>query len=246
MEKIRILGVAINNVSLAESTEMICSAVQEGRKLRIVTANPEMLYRAAKDERFQRVINSAELVVPDGIGVIWAASLLGMPLKERVTGADLTERILAAGNERGWKIFLLGAKPGVAQQAAAVQGRKYPHITFAVQHGYFKAKEEGEIIERITKFQPDILLAGLGSPAQEYWLHKHAGLARVSMGVGGTIDILSGRVKRAPDWMQKQGLEWLYRLCQEPSRLGRQKILPLYVLKVLKEKYSRQRSVFEQ
>lgn len=237
MQNVRVLGTRIDNLNLEESIQEISRALTADKEIRIVTANPELIYNGDTNKDLQEVINSADLVLPDGIGVIWAARQAGYHLKERVTGVDLTFRILEEGDKRGWRIFLLGAKPGVPEKAVVNQYKKYPGVVFGCHHGYFTEEEEPSVIERIRKFTPHILLVGLGAPRQEFWNEANKGLARVRIGVGGTIDVLSGEVKRAPKFFRKYNLEWLYRLIVNPARLRRQAILPLYVVKVLSKKY---------
>lgn len=232
-----ILGIRIDPLGLDESMMKISENLAAGKEQRIVTANPELIYTAQKDPELQTIINTADLVLPDGIGVVWAARQFGCHLRERVTGIDLTCRILEEGNRQGWRIFLLGARPGVAEKAVSAQYRKYPGIVFCCHHGFFTKEEEPLVLERVRKFAPDILLVGLGAPRQELFNAANDGIARVRMGVGGTIDVLAGEVKRAPRFFCDHNLEWLYRLMKEPSRIRRQAVLPLYVLKVLAKKY---------
>ncbi|KUO61991.1 MAG: N-acetylmannosaminyltransferase [Gracilibacter sp. BRH_c7a] len=240
MERYKILGTNINPVNLEESIHIIKKTVKDGDSIRVVTANPEIIYQATEDLTLQTIINTADLVVPDGIGVVWAARQLGIDIRERVTGIDLTEKILEAGNRMGWRIFLLGAKPGIAEIAISKLYQKYPGNTFSCYHGYFTQEEEPEVIRRIKNFDPDILLVGLGAPLQEYWNNENNGLAKVNMGIGGTIDVLSGHISRAPRWIRAVGLEWLYRLGREPSRISRQKKLPSFVKKVFEQKKTKQ------
>jgi len=237
MKSLEILGTRIDSVGLHDCLEAIEHTISLGQELRIVTANPELIYKAEHDAGLRKVINSAGLVVPDGVGVVWAARKLGCPVKERVTGIDLTAGIFGESNRHGWRIFLLGAKPGIAEKVIRQQSLGYPEIALACHHGYFTQAEEPEMIEQIRQFAPDILLIGLGAPRQEYWNHQHPGLAKVSMGVGGSFDVMSGEVKRAPGIFRQSGLEWLYRLISEPGRIKRQVVLPMYLLRVLKQKY---------
>ncbi len=240
MERYDILGTYIDPVNIKESIQAIKKAVKDGEAIRIVTANPEIIYQATEDVALQAIINTADLVVPDGIGVVWAARQLGIEVKERVTGIDLTEKILEEGNKSGWRIFLLGSRPGIAEIAISKLYKKYPGITFSCYHGYFSKEDEPEVIRRIRAFAPEILLVGLGAPLQEYWNMENKELARVSMGVGGTIDVLSGQVSRAPRWVRSIGLEWLYRLVKEPNRISRQKKLPYFVKKILYQKRTKE------
>ncbi len=239
MEVIDVLGTRINNINLHECMQYISQAVQKRNELWIVTANPELIFKAKEDKELSSIIHSADLILPDGAGVLWAAKQFGHVIKERVTGIDLTYRILEKGNKLGWRIFLLGARPGIAERAMDEQHIRYPCVIFNCHHGYFTKEEESSVIEKIKVFKPDVLLVGLGSPRQEYWNWENRSLAKTIMGVGGTIDVLSGEVRRAPRVFQKYNIEWLYRLLKEPSRIKRQVILPLYIYEVLKHKRSR-------
>ncbi len=232
-----ILGTRVDVINLEDSMQRISGALAVGHKLWIVSANPELIYKADKDKKLQTVINSADLILPDGVGVVWAARKFGAEKAERVTGIDLTQRILEESNERSWRVFLLGAKPGIAEKAISKQHREYPGIIFGCHHGYFSQEEESRVLEQIENFSPDVLLVGIGAPKQELWNAAYSGKAVVRIGVGGTIDVLSGEVRRAPKFYSDHKVEWLYRLVTEPFRFRRQIVLPLYVLKVLRKKY---------
>lgn len=240
MERYNILGTYINPVNLKESIQIIKKAVMDGNTIRIVTANPEIIYQSTEDITLQTIINTADLVVPDGIGVVWAARQLGIDIKERVTGIDLTEKILEEGNKNGWRVFLLGSRPGIAEIAISKLYKKYPGITFSCYHGYFSKEDEPEVIRRIRAFAPKILLVGLGAPLQEYWNMENKELAIVSMGVGGTIDVLAGKISRAPRWVRAIGMEWLYRLVREPYRISRQKKIPYFIKEVFNQKRAKE------
>ena len=227
-----ILGVNVDRLTMAETVERISQAVKGRSRIRVVTANPEVIYAAGRNAELKKLINSADIVTADGVGVVWAARRLGVPVAERVTGIDLLCALFPVAQAGKWRIFFLGGKPGVAEEAALRVCRDYGEITWAARHGYFSPEEERSVIAQIEGFQPDILLAGLGSPRQEYWLEEHSGLATVCIGVGGSFDVLAGMVLRAPENMRALHLEWLYRLWQEPRRWKRQIVLPVYVLKV--------------
>ncbi|MDQ7093042.1 WecB/TagA/CpsF family glycosyltransferase [Desulfosporosinus sp. PR] len=234
--KVRILGITVDIYSMAETVEKIRDAIEERRLLRVVTANPEMIYASEQDPALRQVINSADLVTPDGIGVVWAARRLGTKARERVTGIDLMQAIFPAAAAGKWRIYFLGGKPGVAELAGRKVSRDYPGINLWTRHGYFSIQEEPEILEEIRRFKPDVLFVGLGAPRQEFWLAEHPGLARVSIGVGGSFDALAGTVRRAPRQIQELHLEWLYRLLKEPWRWRRQTVLPRFMVKVLCQK----------
>jgi N-acetylglucosaminyldiphosphoundecaprenol N-acetyl-beta-D-mannosaminyltransferase len=231
--RVKILNTEIDILTLAEVLAAAETAVTQGRRLRIVTANPEILVLAERDADLAAILRDADIVTPDGVGVVLAARLLGHPLPERVTGIDLTEALLQRGDNLGWRFFFLGGQPGRAEKAATLQKERYPRLTLDAYHGYFTEAEEFGLLRRLQEFAPQVLLVGLGAPKQEQWLTSHPDLALLSMGVGGSFDVLSAHIQRAPLWMRRSGLEWLYRLLREPSRLKRQMVLPVFLLKVL-------------
>lgn len=231
--RVDILGITVNTYSMQETVEEIRRAVENQVEIRVVTANPEMIYASGNDQRLRRLINSADVVTADGIGVVWAARRLGTPVQERVTGIDLVQALFPLADVQKWRIFFLGGKSGVAQRAGTQVVQKYPGIAWDETHGYFSSEEEAYVVEKIRCFQPDILFVGLGAPRQEYWIAEHPGLATVSVGVGGSFDALAGNVIRAPKRVQEFQLEWLYRLWKEPWRWKRQSVLPRFVIKVL-------------
>lgn len=237
--RVNVLGVTIDTYSMAETVEKIRQAVEGHAQMRVVTANPEMIYASNYDQRLKKLINSADIVTADGIGVVWAARKLGNPVKERVTGIDLIQALFPAANKGKWRIFFLGGKPGVAEKAGEKVHKEYPGIRLDVMHGYFTAGEEPSILERIERFHPDVLLVGMGAPLQEYWLAQHPLLGTVGMGVGGSFDALAGTVIRAPKRIQELHVEWLYRLWKEPKRWKRQSVLPRFVVKVFLQKFRR-------
>jgi len=237
--RVDILGITVDTYSMQETVEQIRQAVECQFQLRVVTANPEMIYASELNERLKKLINSADIVTADGIGVVWAARRLGTPVLERVTGIDLVHALFPIAHEGKWRIFFLGGKPGVAEQAANQVVLKNHGITWAAMHGYFNSEEEPGVLEKIRHFKPDVLLVGLGAPRQEYWIAEHPGLASVSMGVGGSFDALAGIVVRAPKRLQDLHAEWLYRLWKEPWRWKRQAVLPRFVIKVLRQEFGR-------
>ena len=231
--RVNILGITVDTFSMQETIERIGTAVNKHSQMRVVTANPEIIYASEGDHRLRNLINTADIVTPDGIGVVWAAQRLGIPVQERVTGIDLVQGLFPAANTGKWRVFLLGGKPGVAELAAGKAAAEYPQIVWATEHGYFASQDEPQIIEKIRSFQPDIMLVGMGAPRQEYWVAEHLGLAKVSIGVGGSFDALAGIVMRAPLRFQELHLEWLYRLWKQPWRWKRQTVLPRFALKVI-------------
>ncbi|NLW21709.1 MAG: WecB/TagA/CpsF family glycosyltransferase [Tissierellia bacterium] len=244
MDNIKIFGIRIDNVSLDEATKIVDGFLQGDRLRTISTPNTEIVMAAKDDEKIKGIINNSDLVIPDGIGLIYGSKIRGKPLKERVTGFDLSIKLLEIANEKGYSLYLLGGKEGVAKKAGENILKRYPNIKLAgFHHGYFKGshtgynnhEEEMEIIDEINKAKPDIIFVGLGFPKQETWIaaNKDRLPGKVIIGNGGTMDVLAGKSKRAPEIFQRLGLEWLYRLIQEPRRIKRQLALPKFMLHVL-------------
>jgi N-acetylglucosaminyldiphosphoundecaprenol N-acetyl-beta-D-mannosaminyltransferase len=233
--RVEVLGIKIDDYSMQETVMHIQEAVEKKEHTWVVTANPELIFAAGADARLKQLINRAQLVTPDGVGVVWAANRLGHPVPERVTGIDLIEALFPVAAEKKWRVSLLGSKPVVAELAAQRVSEKYPGVIWQTQHGYFQTEDQPQILEKIYKFKPDLLLVGLGAPRQEFWIASHLDLANVSVGVGGSFDALAGLNKRAPQWIREIHLEWLYRLFKQPQRLRRQMVLPQFAWRVIKQ-----------
>ncbi len=232
---IDILSIPIANVTVEETKDFVFQCVEEGRVASIATANAEMVMKAQDDAELASILQEADLVIPDGAGVLWAAEQDGEKFKERVTGCDVAELLLKEAAQRKTPVYLFGAAEGVAQAAIANMEKKYGPLTLAGVHsGFFTAGEEQYIIDEIRNKGTRILLVALGVPKQEKWIRQHLYELGpcVCMGVGGTFDVLSGQVDRAPVWMQHHRLEWLYRLYKEPSRFKRMLALPRFMLAV--------------
>lgn len=237
-ERLEILGVGIDRIDSQQALQQIGEFIENGEPHQIVTANAEIIYQASKNEKMRNVINAAQMVTADGSGVVWASRQLGQPLAQRVTGIDLVNSICQQSAKEKWKIYILGSAPGVAATAAVNIRNKFPGCNIiGTHHGYFNAKEEKQILAELEQLKPDVLFAALGAPKQEYWIADHIqklGIP-VAMGIGGSMDVLSGNVKRAPKWMQKMSLEWLYRLLIQPTRFKRVLALPKFMLAVKKQ-----------
>jgi N-acetylglucosaminyldiphosphoundecaprenol N-acetyl-beta-D-mannosaminyltransferase len=206
------------------------------RARQVITLNPEMLYSAWQNSELRKLLNQGDLVVADGYGIVWAAARLGHPLPERVAGIDLIQSLATRASISGWRFFLLGGEPGVAEAAADSLRRQHPGLAVVgARHGFFTPAETPSVLEQIRAAGPDLLLVGLGFPKQERFIRDHRRElgALVAVGVGGSFDVLSGRLCRSPLWMRRLRLEWLYRACQEPARWRRLMVLPLFVLQVL-------------
>lgn len=239
MESVRILGVRVDDVTMEEALARLQEMVAQGGPHQVVTVNPEFIMRAQKDAAFSRVLAEADLAIPDGQGLLLAARYLGRPLRQRVAGSDLAPALAALAAQRGYRLYLLGAAPGVAEQAAAVLERRYPGVQIVGTYAGSPARAEEEaIVARIVAARPDFLLVAYGAPAQDLWIHRNQPRLQVpvAMGVGGTLDFIAGVRKRAPVWMQRLGLEWLFRLIQEPRRWRRMLALPRFAWRVLKSK----------
>jgi len=222
---IAILGVPFDTVTTAETLEMIEQMIQSRRPHYLATANVDFLVHASEDVELRRILFDAHLVLCDGTPLVWASKLLGNPLPERVAGSDLVPLLLKTAAEKGYRPFLLGASPDALEAAVKRAQEQYPRLEFA---GYYSPPfnkllemDHEEIREKILRAEPDILFVAFGCPKQEKWINMHYRSLRVpvSVGVGGTIDFLAGRLLRAPFWMQRTGTEWIFRLCQEPRRL---------------------------
>ena len=233
LKQVEILGVNVNSLTMAQAVEAVQQFIAEKKVALVATANAEMLMRSTQDEELKDILNQADLVVPDGAGTVWAAGHLGEPMPERVAGFDLAQELMREAPARGDRIYFFGSAPGVADKAKAKAEELYPGIqVVGTRNGFFTEADEPGIIAEIKAARPDILLAALGVPKQEKWLKKHMQELQVpvSIGVGGTLDVMAGVMERAPLWMQKAKLEWLFRGLKQPSRAGRLLALPKFVL----------------
>lgn len=239
-KKVSVLDVAINIITMNDAIDVIIDDFLKSDEIHLIaTANAEMVMMANQDKELQAILNSADLVVPDGAGVVWASNKLGYPMKERVAGYDLVQHLLNKLKNGKESFYFLGSSPGVAEKAKVYAETKYPGVKIVGTHdGYFSVEEEKMVVQEIQKLRPDILLVALGVPRQEKWIKKHFSELNVpvTIGVGGTLDVMAGVVKRAPLWMQKAKLEWLYRGMLQPKRICRLIALPKFVIKVLQNK----------
>ena len=263
-----ILGVPVHDVTLNEACEVAERLIAQGGAHQFATVNPEFIMAARRDAEFMRVLNVTALNVPDGVGVLWAARRKGYALRERVAGVELLEKLCAMASTHGWRAYFLGARPGVAERAAAAMALKYPGLiiagTFA---GSPRVEDEAAIVARVREARPHLLFAAYGAPQQDVWLahvmprlvqvppHPMApqratyplllsvsrrmgeGVGMIGMGVGGAFDFIAGVQQRAPDWMRKAGLEWLYRLARQPWRWRRQTALVRFALAAMLESH---------
>lgn len=238
--RVDVLGVGFDNLTLDEAVERGRELLRAGGTHYVVTPNPEIVEVCREDPAAREAVNGADLVLADGIGVIYGAKMLGTPLKGRVTGIGFAQGLMARMAEGGKRLFLLGARPGVAEKAAENLRRQYPGLVIAGTHdGYFK--EDQPVIEAIRASGADAAFVCLGAPKQEKWMRENgeATGAHLLVGLGGCLDVFSGEVQRAPEIFQKLGLEWLHRLIKDPRRIGRMMKLPLFLVHVAGEKRQR-------
>lgn len=236
-KRTEVLGVKIDNVSYKESLHKIKDLVEKGRfgtPGYLVKPNAEIISYAQNDKEFKAILNSAGLATADGIGLLLAFRIIGNRLKERVGGPELMESILEVAAQNGYSVFFLGSRPHVVEKLVKVVKSRFPKLKISgFHHGYFE--KDTRIIERITKSKPDILFVALGFPKQEKWISGNLKKIQVPLSVaeGGSFDFISGEVRRAPKWMRSMGLEWLFRLIVQPSRIKRQLALPKFLFLVL-------------
>lgn len=241
-----VCGVLFDCLTANTARERLFSALDGNYpQTALYTPNPEIVMIAEKDESFRDIMNGAELVVADGIGVIKAAAILKTPLPERIPGIELGEAMIkyCASKGEALPVYMLGGKPGVAEDAAKNMQAKYPGLCVCGTHdGYFDmsgGEENDRVISEINEKGAKLVLVCVGAPKQETWIHNNrARMPEVGVfaGLGGSLDVFSGRVKRAPEFFCKMGLEWFYRLMKEPSRIGRMSKLPLFLVHAMKYK----------
>ncbi len=228
------MGVRFDNVTMEEALARAIALLPEKRGAYVVTPNSEIVYEAMADESLRDLLNAADLVLPDGAGVVLGSKILKTPLKEKVAGVDFADRLLGHLAETGGSVYLLGGKPGIAELAGQKMREKYPDLTICgMADGYFR--DEGPVVEAIQQAAPDVLFVCLGAPKQERFMARHQKELPVGLmaGLGGSLDSFAGTVKRAPKWMIRLNLEWFYRLLKEPWRFKRMLRLPKFLWAVV-------------
>jgi N-acetylglucosaminyldiphosphoundecaprenol N-acetyl-beta-D-mannosaminyltransferase len=222
---VAVLGLPLANVTASEAVEEIERLILSGGTHQVATANLDFWLNSLNDVHLHRIIAGCSLVLPDGMPLVWISRLLGNPLKERVSGVDMVPMLAELSARKGYGIYLLGGRPGVAEQATKVLQEAYPGVNIVGHHAPplvdLERMDHGDTLDRIRQAKPDILLVAFGNPKQEKWIRMHSRRlgVPVSIGIGGSMDILIGKVRRAPEWMQRNGMEWLGRCIQEPMRL---------------------------
>jgi len=218
------MGCLIDNLTMEETLQTIERFVASRVPHQHVVVNVDKLVKAQKDPELRRIINECALINADGMPVVWASHLLGKPLKERVAGVDLFDALMGRAAARGWRVFLLGAREDIVSRVRHLYAQRYPQLVFAGhRNGYWEAEQEQDVVDEITNAHADLLFVAISSPKKEQFLGAYQAQMRIpfAMGVGGTFDVVAGKVKRAPLWMQRAGLEWFYRFLQEPRRMFR-------------------------
>ncbi|MEC0373012.1 WecB/TagA/CpsF family glycosyltransferase [Paenibacillus chibensis] len=236
-----IYGLPVSRLGMEDTVKYLTEHLkQEHRQpLQIITANPIMIMKALEEPDYMQVMRNAELLVPDGTGVVWAAARTDKPVQERVAGFDLLHELMRVGEDYHWKVYLLGSTPEVIQAAAERLHLQYPGVEISgFRDGFFGADQDAEVIAGIRAAAPDILFVARGADTQEPWIARYKEQLGVPlmMGVGGSFDVISGKSKRAPKLFQQMRAEWLYRLLREPTRAARMLALPKFALKVMRDK----------
>jgi N-acetylglucosaminyldiphosphoundecaprenol N-acetyl-beta-D-mannosaminyltransferase len=236
---IRILGVKVNRIDMAAALRAVSSFIASETPHMIVTADASMIALAQDDSELREIINEADLVTPDGSGIIKGAKILGTPLIERVSGVDLAREMCKMSAEQGFSVFFLGAEPGIADLAAQNLAKAYPAMQIAGTHdGYFGPDRDADVAKLVNASGAKAILVAMGIPRQEKFIKRymHEMGVCVAMGVGGSFDVFSGKVKRAPKWFQDHGLEWAYRLANDPSKMSKVSVLPKFLMMVYQER----------
>ncbi len=244
MKRIELFEIGIDNISMEETFNVIEQLIKKKKPSLVVTPNVHHINILHKDNEFQKIYKQASMVLPDSTPLIWASKLLGMPLKEKVAGSDLLPSFCKIAARKRYELFFLGSGPSIAKKAANILTNKNPGLkivgTYSPPFGFENDEDENrKIVAMIKKCTPDVLFVGLGPPKQEKWIWRYKDEINVpvSIAVGASFDFVAGSVKRAPKWMQKIGLEWLFRLCQEPRRLWKRYLIGniIFIWMVLKE-----------
>ena len=238
-DKVEILGLPVDRLTMAQTLSLLEEFVASKAPHLVVTADAAGIVQAQSDSDWNSIFRSADLATPDSIGVIWAAKKRGRPIAERVSGVDLVERICALSADKGYRIYFLGAEPGVAERAAEKMRLKYPGCNIVgARHGYFPAESDEIVAQEVAEAQPDFLFVAMGIPRQDKFIRSTQEIIRapVAMGVGGSFDVFSGKAKRAPKLFQSLHVEWLWRLLLNPKKIAKAKNLPKFVWMVLRSK----------
>jgi N-acetylglucosaminyldiphosphoundecaprenol N-acetyl-beta-D-mannosaminyltransferase len=239
--RINIMGVGFDSLTLPEAVERAEKLISEQRAAYVVTPNPEIVMTCWENPDAMKAVQNADLVLPDGVGVVYGAKILGTPLKGKLPGIDFATELMRRMAKRGGRVYLLGAKPGIAETAGERMTAQFPGLIICGTHdGYFQ--DDVPVIEEINALKPDLLLVCLGAPKQELWMYRNRPCLKVGLmaGLGGSLDVFAGTAKRAPVFFQKLGMEWFYRLIKEPWRFKRMMKLPKFLFACIGKKIRRQ------
>ncbi len=243
--KINLLGIKFLNTTMAEAVELIAEHIGRNQKDKIFFVNPDCFNKTFSDKEYFELLQKADYIFPDGIGVHLACKMIDNPLKENINGTDMLPFLCQIALQRGFSFYLLGGKPGIAAMMKAKLEKDYPGIRITgEQHGYFdRFKDSAALLSRINEQSPDILLVAFGAPVQEKWIEDNFNNlnCRIVMGVGGLFDFYSGNIKRAPTWMREIGMEWFFRFLMEPKRMFKRYFIgnPVFIFRVLRWKYQK-------
>lgn len=249
-DRVNILGTEVSRYNLSETMELMSEAIQNREKLRIAVTPVNCILWARKNPKLRNIYNSAQIVTADGVPVVWASKLLKKPIRGRVTGLDLLPEFAEVAAQKNYSFFFLGAAEGVGDSLAAELQEKHPGLRIAGTYSppfavRFSEDENRKMIEKVNRSKTDVLWVSLTAPKQDYWIANHFDKLNVSVaiGVGAAFDVVSGKIKRSPVWMQKWGLEWLYRLIREPRRLSRRYLLeaPVFLPLIMKQAFQKKR-----
>lgn len=246
MTRIKLLGLPVDSLTMEETIGLIRDAIKNGKVIQHVVVNAAKMVNAQEDLALSQSIIESDIINADGQSVVWAARFLGNPLPERVAGIDLMERLVSMAHENGLKVFFLGAMESVVNEVVLKYKLKYSDsIVAGYRNGYFSSEEDGEVARQIAQSGAHMLFVAITSPRKEIFLNQYKDVMKIPfvMGVGGSFDVVAGKVKRAPRWMQQSGLEWLYRVGQEPSRMWKRYLVTnsLFIFYVIREKWSRKK-----
>ena len=248
MKKINILNTHIHNLTMQETLTIVDNTIHKGDQLHHVVVNAGKIVAMQNDLQLRQSVNESDLINADGQAIVWASKMLGKPLKERVAGIDLMVNLVALASEKKYKVFFFGAKEEVVKRVVDIYSKQYnSNIVAGYRNGYFKKEEEQDIAREIANSGANMLFVAISSPTKENFLYENKDLLKkvnFVMGVGGSFDVVSGKVKRAPLWMQNSGLEWFYRFAQEPKRMWKRYLVgnSKFIFLVLKEKFSKNKN----
>ncbi len=238
-DRVQILGMPVDVLTMNGCMARIGEFVESGKPHLVVTADASGIVQAQTDPALAELYHTADLVTPDSAGVVWAMRRAGSPVPARVSGVDIVDRVCGVSSEKGWRVYFLGAAPGVAELAAERMRLRHPGCNIVgARHGYFPTESDAVVAAEVAEAKPDILFVAMGIPRQEKFIRATESVigAKVAMGVGGTFDVFSGKVRRAPVFLQKMRMEWLWRLAQNPKKIGKVMLLPRFVSLILRER----------